>query len=82
MVNDLNCLKVPELLCGLIMAARLLEKAEKLELDTLANLELRSGQVQASLQGERALLNERVVKGHIQKRGFCKWYLRCSRRRY
>ena len=44
-----------------------MEKAEKLELDTLANLELRSGQVQASLQGEQALLNERVVKGHIQK---------------
>ena len=49
------------------MASRLLEKAEKLELDTLANLELRSVQVHDSLQGERALLNERVVNGHIQK---------------
>ena len=48
------------------MASRLLEKAEKLELDTLANLELRSVQVHDSLQGEQALLNERVVNGHIQ----------------
>ena len=50
------------------MAPSLLEKAEKLESDTLANLELRGSQVQAGLQeGQQALLNERVVKGLIHK---------------
>ena len=49
------------------MVAKLLEKAEKLEIDTLAALELRSVQVHDSLQGEQTLLNERVVNGHIQK---------------
>ena len=45
----------------------MLEKAEKLETDTLAALEVRSVQVHDSLQGDQTLLTERVVKGHIQK---------------
>ena len=50
------------------MAPSLLEKAEKNEADSLANVELRSSQVQAGLQeGQRALLNERVVKGLLHK---------------
>ena len=49
------------------MATKALEKAEKVENDTLAALEVRSAQVHDSLQGDRTLLTERVVKGHIKK---------------
>ena len=48
--------------------AKLLEKAKKLETESLSNLELRSSQAQASLQlDQSALLNERVVKGLLHK---------------
>ena len=40
------------------MATKALEKAEKLETDTLAALEVRSVQVHDSLQGDQTLLTE------------------------
>ena len=49
------------------MATKALEKAEKVENDTLAALEVRSAQVYDSLQGDWTLLTERVVNGHIKK---------------
>lgn len=44
------------------------EKAEKYETESLANLEVRLNLVQTALEPEhRALLNVRVVNGHLQK---------------
>ena len=50
------------------MVPSLLEKAEKIEMESLSNLELRSSQAQAGLQlDQRTLLNERVIKGLLHK---------------